>query len=105
MADLATRVYLAASGVPSLSQKEIAALLYAGQDSLITGPVALAYYSIRSVPFGDLIDVLVPARRQRLSTGLARLPYPAPCSLLIQFPPRIRHWHHFAPTSLTGKGS
>ena len=66
-------VYLAASGVPSFSQKEMAALLYAGQDSLITGPVALAYYSIRSAPFGDLIDVLVPARRQRLSTGFVRL--------------------------------
>ena len=53
-------VYLAASGVPSFSQKEMAALLYAGQDSLITGPAALAYYSIRSIPFGDLIDVLYP---------------------------------------------
>ena len=66
-------VYLAVSGVPSFSQKEMAALLYAGQGSLITGPVALMHHSIRSVPFGDVIDVLVPARRQRLSTGFARL--------------------------------
>jgi hypothetical protein len=33
-------VYLAASGVPSFSQKEMAALLYAGPGSLITGPTA-----------------------------------------------------------------
>lgn len=66
-------VYLTTSGVPSFAQKEMAALLYAGQGSLMTGPVALAYYSIRSVPFADVIDVLVPARRQRLSTGFARL--------------------------------
>jgi hypothetical protein len=66
-------VYLAASGVPSFPQKEMAALLYAGPDSLITGPVALMHYSIRSVPAGDVIDVLMPARRQRLSNGFARL--------------------------------
>jgi hypothetical protein len=66
-------VYLAASGVPSFPQKEMAALLYAGQGSLITGPVALMHYSIRSVPAGDVIDVLMPASRQRLSSGFVRL--------------------------------
>jgi len=40
-------VYLAATGVPSLSQQEMAALLYAGPGSLITGPMALMHYSIR----------------------------------------------------------
>ena len=43
-------VYLAASGVPSFPQKEMAALLYAGPGSLVTGPVALMHYSIRSDP-------------------------------------------------------
>jgi hypothetical protein len=66
-------VYLAASGVPSFPQKEMAALLYAGQGSLVTGPVALMHYSIRSVPAGDVIDILMPASRQRLSSGFARL--------------------------------
>jgi hypothetical protein len=66
-------VYLTASGVPSLSQKEMAALLYAGPGSLITGPMALLHHSIRSGAAVEVIDVLVPAGRQRLSTGFVRL--------------------------------
>jgi hypothetical protein len=67
-------VYLTASGVPSLSQKEMAALLYAGPGSLITGPMALMHHSIRGGSSGnDVIDVLVPAGRRRLSAGFARL--------------------------------
>ena len=66
-------VYLALSGTPSLRQKEMAALLYAGPGSLITGPVALLHHSIRSGPNLDIIDVLVPADRQRLNAGFARL--------------------------------
>ena len=66
-------VYLAVSGAPSLRQKEMAALLYAGPGSLITGPVALLHHSIRGGPSLDVIDVLVPAERQRLNAGFARL--------------------------------
>ena len=66
-------VYLGVSGAPSQPQKEMAALLYAGPGSLITGPVALMHYSIRSGSDLDVIDVLVPAARQRGSTGFARL--------------------------------
>ncbi len=66
-------VYLAASGAPGSSQKEMAALLYAGPGSLVTGPTALMHYSIRSGAALDVIDVLVPAERQRLSTGFTRL--------------------------------
>jgi hypothetical protein len=67
-------VYLTASGVPSLPQKEMAALLYAGPGSLVTGPMALMHHSIRSGPTAvDVIDVLVPAARQRHSTGFVRL--------------------------------
>jgi len=57
-------VYLGASGVPSLPQQEMAALLYAGPGSLITGPMALLHHSIRSGPSAvDVIDVLVPLER------------------------------------------
>ncbi|MBV9206497.1 MAG: hypothetical protein JO037_14165 [Actinobacteria bacterium] len=56
-----------------MAQKEMAALLYAGTGSLITGPVALMHYSIRSGAGLDTIDVLVPTGRQRHSTGFARL--------------------------------
>lgn len=66
-------VYLTVSGTPSHRQKEMAALLYAGPGSLITGPVALMHYSIRSGLNLDVIDVLVPAERQRLSAAFARL--------------------------------
>jgi hypothetical protein len=66
-------IYLTASGMPSLRQKEMAALLYAGPGSVVTGPVALLHHSIRSDPSMDVIDVLVPAERQRLSTGFARI--------------------------------
>jgi hypothetical protein len=71
---LLSGVYIAANGVPSVSQKEMAALLYAGRGSLITGSMALMHHSIRSgSAFDGVIDVLVPADRQRLSTGFARL--------------------------------
>jgi len=66
-------VYLAASGIPSVSQKELAAMLYAGPGSLITGPMALLHHGIRSESAVDLIDVLVPTGRQRRSTGFVRL--------------------------------
>jgi hypothetical protein len=66
-------VYLAATGIPSLHQKELAALLYAGPGSLLTGPMALMHHSIRSRSPVDVIDILVPVSRQRLSTGFARL--------------------------------
>ena len=66
-------VYLTVSGMPSLSQKEMAALLYAGPGSLITGPTALMHHSIRSGSAVEVIDVLVPIGRQRLSAGFTRL--------------------------------
>jgi hypothetical protein len=66
-------VYLATTGVPSLHQKELAALLYAGPSSLVTGPVALLHHGIRSGSGVDVIDVLVPASRQRVSAAFARL--------------------------------
>jgi hypothetical protein len=66
-------VYLGVSGAPNLLQKEMAALLYAGPPSLITGPAALQHHGVRGSPDLDTIDVLVPAGRQRGSTGFARL--------------------------------
>jgi hypothetical protein len=66
-------VYLGVTGTPNLPQKEMAALLYAGLGSLITGPVALMHYGIRSVPGTAVIDVLVTSTRQRRDTGFVRL--------------------------------
>jgi very-short-patch-repair endonuclease len=66
-------IYLTTSGLPSFAQKEMAALLYAGPGSLITGPVALMHHCIRSNGNLNVIDMLVPVDRQRLSTGFVRL--------------------------------
>ena len=56
-------VYLATTGVPSLQQRELAALLYAGPGSMVTGPMALLHHGIRSGSAVDVIDVLVPRQR------------------------------------------
>ncbi|HEU5390363.1 MAG TPA: hypothetical protein VFV73_31140 [Streptosporangiaceae bacterium] len=66
-------VYLAASGVPSFAQKEVAALLYAGPGSLITGPAALTHHRIRNDGNTNVIDVLIPAERRRESTSFVKL--------------------------------
>jgi hypothetical protein len=39
-------VYLGLTGMPNLPQQEMAALLYAGPGSLITGPVALMHHGL-----------------------------------------------------------
>jgi hypothetical protein len=66
-------VYLGVTGAPSLRQKEMAALLYAGPGSLVTGPMALMQYGLRSPVTLEAIDVLVPAGRRRGSIGFVRL--------------------------------
>ncbi len=66
-------VYLGVTGAPNLLQKEMAAQLYAGPASLLTGPTALFHYGVRGAEHPDVIDVLVPAERQRSSTGFVRI--------------------------------
>jgi hypothetical protein len=65
-------VYLATTGTPTPLQQEMAALLYAGRGSMITGVAALrCHYIGKTVP--DLIDVLVPATRRRQDAEFVRL--------------------------------
>ena len=59
-------VYLTVTGEPTQAQREVAALLYAGQPSIITGPAALLRHKIRC-PVIATVDVLVPAGRERAS--------------------------------------
>jgi hypothetical protein len=66
-------VYLGTTGAPNLVQKEMAALLYAGPGSLITGQTALLHYSMRVTADPDTVDVLVPIERQRRSTAFVRI--------------------------------
>jgi hypothetical protein len=62
------------TGTPTFEQKEMAALLYAGPESLITGRAALWHHGIGSGwPPPDVIDVLLPAERQRVDVNFVRL--------------------------------
>jgi hypothetical protein len=65
-------VYLAATGAPTTLQQEMAALLYAGPGSVITGPAALRHHHIRG-ELTDVVDVLVPAARKRRDAAFIRL--------------------------------
>src|SRR5712692_728832 len=65
-------VYLAVTGIPTQDQREMAALLYAGPRSLLTGAAAMRRHRLR--PAGpDVVDVLIPWQRTRQSTGFVRV--------------------------------
>ena len=61
-------VYLTLSGQPTREQLEVAAVLYAGPASVITGVTALRTYDI-DCPQTSTVNVLVPERQQRVSAG------------------------------------
>jgi hypothetical protein len=65
-------VYLAITGTPTRDQREMAALLYAGPRSLITGSAAVRRHRLSS-PGPDLVDVLIPWNRKRQSAGFVRV--------------------------------
>jgi hypothetical protein len=83
-------IYLGVNGPPSMKQKEMAALLYGGPGSVITGPTALMHYSIRSQAPFDAIDVLIPAERQRRDAGFVRLQRTARMPLKIAWAGPVR---------------
>jgi very-short-patch-repair endonuclease len=59
-------IYLTTTGQPTRDQLQVAAALFAGAESVITGWAALRNYKIR-VPETRFVDVLVPADRKRRS--------------------------------------
>ncbi len=65
-------VYLTATGTVTQDQREMAALLYAGRPSLITGPTAVRRHRLRS-PGPDVVDVLIPWNRRRQSVAFVRV--------------------------------
>jgi hypothetical protein len=65
-------VYLTVTGAPTMEQREMAALLYGGPASLLTGPSALHRHLLR-VPSTEIVDVLVPAACQRQSVAFVRV--------------------------------
>jgi hypothetical protein len=65
-------VYLTVTGQPADEQRLMAALLYGGPRSVITGPAALRAYGLR-VPGPDVTDLLVPMATRRQSAGYLRI--------------------------------
>jgi hypothetical protein len=65
-------VYLALTGGIVQYQREMAALLYAGSASLITGSAAVRRHGLRS-PGPDVVDLLIPARFSRQSAAFVRV--------------------------------
>jgi hypothetical protein len=64
--------YLGLTGKPTADQKDMAALLYAGPESIITGRAALrALGIIHNEP--PAVDVLIPATRQRQAIGFTAI--------------------------------
>lgn len=76
-------VHLVDGGHPVRRQRELAALLYAGAPSMLTGTTALRRHGVRAVRLQEIADdeaerpepvhVLLPHDRRRLSTGYGRL--------------------------------
>jgi hypothetical protein len=76
-------VHLVGGGRPSRRQRLLAALLYAGPDSMLTGTSALRLYGFRALRLQETADdeperpepvhVLVSHDRRRLSTGFVRI--------------------------------
>jgi very-short-patch-repair endonuclease len=69
---LLPRVYLAVTGAPTVGQREMAALLYAGSQAVVTGPAALRRHGFRT-PQTGIVDVLVPARCRRKDIAFVRV--------------------------------
>lgn len=65
-------VYIAVTGTPTIVQQEMAALLYGGRGSVITGLAAVRHHGIRG-PVTEFVDVLVPASRRRRDAAYLRL--------------------------------
>jgi hypothetical protein len=65
-------VYLTVTGSPTQEQREAAALLYAGPQSVITGAVAVRRHNLRCTGL-NILDVLVPTGNHRKSTGYVQI--------------------------------
>src|SRR5690348_12422445 len=65
-------VYLTHTGPAAVDQREMAALLYAGPHSVLTGTAALRRFGLAD-PRTDAVDVLVPANSQKRDAGFVRI--------------------------------
>jgi hypothetical protein len=65
-------VYVAVTGTVTQDQREVAARLYAGPDSLITGPTAVRRHHLTCAG-PDTVDLLIPWTSRRQSTRFVRV--------------------------------
>jgi hypothetical protein len=65
-------IYLAHNGLLAVGQREIAALLYAGSGSVISGRAALVRQGVR-IPQSDQVSVLVPHDRRLQSASFVEV--------------------------------
>jgi len=65
-------IYLSSTGTPTTGQQQMAAMLYGGPRSVITGQAALAVHGIRACD-SAIVDVLVPPERRRQNLAFVRL--------------------------------
>lgn len=65
-------VYLAETGAPDPGQRLVAAVLYAGKPSAVTGSAALRLHRLRARD-PDIVDVLIPWTAKRQSVGFVRV--------------------------------
>jgi len=65
-------VYLTNSGTVTQEHREMAALLYAGEDSVMTGPCAVRRHRV-ACPGGSVVDVLVWGTVRRASRDFVRI--------------------------------
>jgi hypothetical protein len=65
-------VYLTVNGAATADQRDVAALLYAGPRSVITGPVAVRRHNLRCAGL-NVLDVLVAVDTRRKSTGYVQI--------------------------------
>ncbi len=82
-------VVLLHRGTPTADERAFAALLYAGRDRVVlTGLESLRRQGLRRLPAGEVVHVLVPAERRRVSVGFVvcertrRLPRAVPAGEL-----------------------
>jgi very-short-patch-repair endonuclease len=65
-------IYLTNTGAPAMPHRLMAALLYAGPGSAITGSAALTLHRIRA-PRARTVDVLIPHERRRRSVSFVQV--------------------------------
>jgi hypothetical protein len=79
-------VYQTETGTPTRAQREIAALLYCGPHSVLTGTAALCHFLLPA-PQSAVIDILIPSRARRKSISYVRVHRTARMPEIVYGPP------------------